>query len=280
MNKDGFDKEILEFSSVMSSGQLFLVKNAGKAIALITLVITVLLTFTDVSFGGFVSEDFGGMLTVMLLSSYIIYFSLEESGEALGRESEEYLSALRSYKSVRGKIVADDVTLLREFCSEYSVAELDYRRKNYLLERGYSTEEYEAYRSGESMPPRAARAFRHLEKMRAMKISPAILLSGERGEVGGELENPARKKLLTTVRILLPSTACMIFTISVMLTVKGELTPSVIIDGMLKLSALPIIGFRAYGAGYNYARNEKSAWLEAKSRLLTSFVGTKEKNGS
>ena len=54
-----------------------------------------------------------------------------------------------------------------------------------------------------------------------------------------ELASPERKKLATSLRILLPSTACMIFTISVMLTAKDELSASVIIDGILKLSALP-----------------------------------------
>ena len=96
--------------------------------------------------------------------------------------------------------------------------------------------------------------------------------------LSSELENPEIKKLYTALRILIPSTACMIFTISVILTVKGELSTSVIIDGILKLSALPIIGFRAYSAGYNYARNEKSLWLQTRARLLSAF--TKQKNNA
>ena len=273
MSKNSFDKEVLEFSSVMNSGYLFLINNAGKAIALITIIVTVLLTFTDVSFGGFLSEDFGGMLAVMLLSSYIIYFSLEESGEALGKESEEYLTAIRAYKEVKGKISPDAIYSLRAFCSDYTSAELDYRRSSFLMERGYSVDEYNSYKSRGTTDKKAKRVFRKADKLKAIRLSPSILLSGERMGLGGELENPSKKKLLTTLRILIPSTACMIFTISVILTAKGELTPTVIINGLLKLSALPIIGFRAYGAGYSYVKHEKSAWIEAKARLLTSFIG-------
>ena len=280
MSKSKFDKEILEFSSVMNSGYLFVVKNAGKAIAFITLVVTVLLTFTDVSFGGFWSEDFGGMLAVMLLSTYIIYFSLEESGETLGRESEEYLTALRGYRGVRGEISAEEVSALRDFCAEYAKEELDYRRKSYLMERGYSPEDYALYKRGDNSDKKALRSFKKVDKMRAQRITPAVLLSGERSGLGRELENPEKAKLFTTLRILIPATACMIFTISVILTAKGELTPTVVINGLLKLSALPIIGFRAYGAGYSYAKDEKSAWLEAKTRLLKSFVSEREKNNA
>ena len=278
MNKGGFDKELLEFSSVMHSGYLAILKGAGKIIALLTIIVTALVTFTDVSFQSLASESFSTSLIVMLISSYIVYFSLEESGEALGRESEDYLCALTEYREARGKINADAVSDLRKFCSEYRCEELDYRRKNFLMERGLSFEEYEEYRAGGAVSRKAKRAFRRVENMRAIRLTPATLLSGERQGGGSELESPEKKKLLTSLRILIPSTACMIFTISVILTAKGDMTASVIIDGILKLSALPIIGLRAYSAGYSYAKEEKSLWLEARARLLSSFA--KQKNNA
>lgn len=275
MNKDGFDKELLEFSSVMHSGYLFLLRGAGKIIALLTIIVTALVTFTDISFQSLTSESFSSSLIVMLISSYIVYFSLEESGEALGRECDEYKSALSAYRDARGKISADSIGALREFCSDYRREELDYRRKNFLMEKGLSTEEYEEYKRGGAVSKRAARAFKRADAMRAIALTPATLLSGERGGSSSELESPEKKKLLTSLRILIPSTACMIFTISVILTAKGDMTASVIIDGILKLSALPIIGLRAYSAGYSYAKEEKSLWLEARARLLSSFAKLK-----
>ncbi len=275
MDKQSFDKELLEFSSVMQSGYLFIVNNAGKVIALLTILVTTLVTFTDISFQSF-SESFTTSLVVMLISAYIVYFSLEESGEALGRESEEYKVSLKNYRDARGAVSADSVGDLRGFCSEYARSELDYRRRNFLMEKGFGSEEYEAYRRGEAVSKRAKRVFRRADSMRAVRLTPATLLSGEHTSLASELESPEKKKLATSLRILIPSTACMIFTISVILTAKGELSASVIIDGILKLSALPIIGFRAYSAGYSYARNEKSLWLETRARLLSSFVKQKE----
>ena len=280
MNKNGFDKELLEFSSVMHSGYLFIVSNAGKVIALLTIIVTALVTFTDVSFQSFGSESFTTSLIIMLISSYIVYFSLEESGEALGKESEEYRSSLLGYREAKAALSPDSIGDLRAFCLEYATSELDYRRKNFLMEKGYSTEEYEAYRRGESVSKRAKRAFLRADSMRAIRLTPATLLSGERDGSYSEFERPEKKKLATALRILIPSTACMIFTISVILTAKGELSASVIIDGILKLSALPIIGFRAYSAGYSYSKNEKSLWLQMRARLLSSVVNQKEKNNA
>ena len=275
MNKEGFDKELLEFSSVMHSGYMFLLRSAGKIIALLTIIVTALVTFTDISFQSLTSESFSSSLIVMLISSYIVYFSLEESGEALGRECDEYKSSLSAYLEARGKISADSIGDLREFCSDYRREELDYRRKNFLMEKGLSTEEYEEYKRGGAVSKRAARAFKKVDAMRAIALTPATLLSGEHRSSGSELENPEKKKLLTSLSVLIPSTACMIFTISVILTAKGDMTASVIIDGILKLSALPIIGLRAYSAGYSYAKEEKSLWLEARARLLSSFAKLK-----
>ena len=275
MSKNSFDKELLEFSSVMHSGYLFVVNNSGKVIALLTIIVSILVTFTDISFGGFSSRDFTTTLAMMLASSYIVYFSLEESGEALGRESEEYLLSLAKYRETRGKIDADSVVELREFCAQYVKEELAYRRKSLLMERGYSNEEYSNYKKGGKVERKARRTFRRADSLRAIHLTPSMLLSGEHATLSGELESPHKKKLATSLRILLPSTACMIFTVSVILTAKGELTPSVVIDGILKLSALPIIGFKAYGVGYNHSKNEKTMWLDARERLLSSFIAQK-----
>ena len=278
MNKQSIDKELLEFSSVMNSGYLFMVNHAGKVIALVTIIVTVLVTFTDISFQSFGSESFTTSLIVMIISSYIIYFSLEESGEALGKESEEYKESLLSYHEAKKAISPESIAALRNFCSQYAQDELIYRRTNFLMEKGLSDEEYTEYKRGEKVSRRARRIFERADSMRAVRLTPATLLSGEHMTLSSELEGPEIKKLITSLRILSPSTACMIFTISVILTAKGELSASVIIDGLLKLSALPIIGFRAYSAGYNYAKNDKARWLETRARLLCAFV--KQKNNA
>lgn len=273
MNEMGkFDRELLEISGAVKSGYLFFINNAGKAIALITLAICALVIFADIGLADIGSAAFTATLIAMLSSSYIIYFSLEDSGERLGERSEEYISAQQKYKEAKAKITSSSIAPLRKFCLEYASSELKYRRANLLTEAGYSEEEYAEYRKGARVGLRERWYFYKAERMRAVHLTPALLLSGAGASATSELENPEKKKLLYSFINLLPSTLCMIITVSVMLTVRGDLSPSVILDGLLKLSALPIIGFRGYCAGYSFVKDKRSVWLETKARLLESFV--------
>jgi hypothetical protein len=267
-----FDRELLELSGTVKGGYLFIVNNAGKAIALITLAVCTLVIFAEVGIADIGSAYFTAMLVAMLLSSYIIYFSLEDSGERLGERSEEYRAALEKYKLAKSKISSSSIAPLRSFCIGYSASELKYRRESLLTEAGYTEEEYAAYRRGARVSLRERICFCRADRMRAVKLTPALLLSGSGSSISSELENPEKKKLLYSFLNLLPSTLCIIMTVSVILTVRGDLTLSVILDGMIKLSALPIIGFRGYCAGYSFVKEKKSVWLETKARLLESFV--------
>lgn len=272
MNEEGFDKELLDLSLSVKNGYLFFINNAGKAIALITIAVAALIIFADIGLADFSSSSFTTTLIAMLASSYIIYFSLEDSGEKLGERCDEYREALKKYKEVRSQIGPSDITPLRAFCQRYARDELNFRRENFITEAGYSDEEFDIYKKGGSVTLRQRYVFSKALKMRAVKLTPALLLSGASLSSECELENPEKKKLMNSLLQLLPSTLCMIFTVSIILTARGDLSPSVIIDGLIKLSALPIIGFRGYTAGYSYVKEKKSVWVESKARLLEAFI--------
>ena len=270
MKKDETN-ELLELGGAIKRGYSSVIANAGKVIAAITLVIAILVTFTDVAFSG-LSRNFTTTLAIMLGSSYLMYFSLEDSGEKEGEESEEYLSAKARYLLARKQITPGDIDTLRDFCLDYSRRELEYRRLSYLSGLGYSASDLEAFKSGKRFSSKARRAFRRAENMQAVKLSPAMLLSHSHSGTKSELCDPGYKKILASLTSLIPSTVCMVFTVSIILTAKDGLSPSSVIDGIVKLSALPIIGFKGTLDGYRFAREDKSAWLETKARLLESYL--------
>ncbi len=255
----------------LREGYASILANASKIIAVITLIVAALVTFTDITLSDFGSNGFSTGLAVMLIASYLIYFSLEEAGEQLGTESEEYKSALRCYAEAREKISPDSIGRLRDFCCRYAAEERDFRKRSYLGEQGYTLAEYEAYRGGAPCARRARRIFRRAEAIKSVRLTPSVLMCRERTKRKSELESPERTRLLGMLLRLLPSTLCTVFTVSVMLTAKDGLTAAAVIEGILKLSALPIIGFKGYSAGYEYVRGTKSAWLETKARLLEAF---------
>ena len=112
---------------------------------------------------------------------------------------------------------------------------------------------------------------RNLERQRAMRINATELLSIGRGG-GGELENPEPKKLIRLILGMIPTTLCTVFTVSVVLSLKDGMSASTVLDGLFKLSALPIIGFRGYLAGYEHATGDKARWVESKARLIEAFL--------
>lgn len=266
------ENDLLSLGSMMRGGYSSVIANAGKVIAVITLAMAVLVTFTDVAFSDLTAESFTTTLAVMLMSAYLMYFSLEDAGEREGERSEEYESANERYLAARKRITPDKIDALRDFCLDYSARELEYRRLSYLGERGYSKNDLAAYKAGKPFPLRARRAFKRAERLRTVRLSPSVLLSRTHGITRSEIVDPRGKKIFGALTSLIPSTVCMIFTVSVILTAKEDMTLSTVIDGILKLSALPVIGLKGLLDGYGFAREDKANWLLTKARLLESFL--------
>ena len=56
--KNKFELGIIEADEIGKKGVLYLLNNAGKAIALITLLVSTLVTFTDIAFADFSAKSF------------------------------------------------------------------------------------------------------------------------------------------------------------------------------------------------------------------------------
>lgn len=274
--KNDFEISLLESGNIIKRGLRILASNVGKTVAVITLVVTSLVLFTDIGFTSFTGESFTSTMAVMLLASYLMYFSMEDAGERLGEESDEYKKAYDECSQLSDKITGSDIPMLRSFCKDYAKEELEYRRLNLLLRYGYGESDYQNYKSSEACNKKALRIFRKAEKLKAFNLTPKILLSKEKTREKSELRNPENFKLISMIARLIPTTLCMTVTVSVMLTAKENFGAADVIDGLFKLSALPVVGFRGYAAGYNYTKRTLSSWISTKARLLEAFLSRKE----
>ena len=271
--KDGLDLGIITSGALVKKSYSFLVANVGKTVAVITLFITALVSFTEIGFSDFGSESFTSTLLMMLLASYIMYFSLEDAGEKLGRENEEYKTASDNFDALRGKIGGDDIVALRRFCLDYREADLDYRRCNMLFSLGYTEDEYKSYLNGEITDKRMQKELSRVKKIKRAELDASNLLSPLH-RYDSELRNPETYRLLHMLIRLIPSTVCMIFTVSIVIQTRDNLTAAGIIEALIKLSTLPVIGLKGYAAGYQYATESEKSWIEVKSRLLGSFIAS------
>lgn len=270
--KDSFEISLLESGDLMRAGAEALLANVGRVVAVITVIISALVLFTDIGFADFGAESFTSTLAVMLVASYLMYFSMSDAGESLGESSEEYKSASKKCLALSEKICGERLVDLRDFCKRYSEEELLYRRENLLFGYGYTIKDYEDYKRGSPVGKRSSKIFRKAEKMKAILITPQTLLSKGRAKTKSELQNPEKTKRLTMLLKLIPTTVCMTVTVSVILTAKDGLTLSSVMDGLFKLSSLILIGFKGYSAGYTYTKRTLSLWFDTKARLLESFL--------
>lgn len=277
-NLSEFEISLLDSSESVKKLGLAALENMGKLIATIVAVIMIAVTFTDISFSAFSPKEMASSLLLLLTSSYIIYFSLEDAGEKFGEKSEEYKSALSRYDELRGKIKGEDIEALRGFLCKYAENELSFRKKSALMAEGLSLQDIDSYKNGETTDLRTRRKLRRISRIKPVILTPKTLLCRERWQKRSELENPERRKILGLLLKLIPSTVCMTVTVSVMLTAKDGLSTADILNGILKLSSLPMAAFRGYSAGYVYSKNSLSLWLETKANIIESFIKSSTEN--
>ena len=266
-------KELENLGFVKNEGVGSLMSGLGKLVAVICGAVAVLVTFTDITFGGLGTKEMTTVLAVLLASAYVIYFSLEESGERRGEETEEFRTAFSRHRELCSQITPEMLPALRSYLTDYTLEEAASRRRTLLMRAGYTEEEYNAYKAGEPVKMTARRVMRRAARIKAAQISPGDLLSEGKPKNRGELYNPEPRARIQMLLNLIPTTVCMVVTVSVMLSLKDSLGPAEIFEGLMKLSTLPIIGVRGYVCGFNYAKDVRAGWLETKSRLLVGFLG-------
>ena len=275
--KNGDKRDLLDTASLMQEGYSFLLSNAGKAVAILTLLISTLVIFTEVSFMSLSGNVLTPALMTLLLASYTMYLSLEDAGERLGEETTEFKSASLKYSELRSKISADMIPALRAFCRDYSEREAGERRRTALFSFGLGEDEYKDFLNGKRFDFRRTVLFRRIKGIKPTPLTPSMLLSSERSGVGREIENPEAQKLLRLLTKMIPTTLCTLFTASLILKTKDGITTESLLDGILKLSSLPIVGFRGYTAGYSFSKNKMSAWLDTKCLILEGFLAENQR---
>ena len=268
MNKD-FDTEIISINEKIRGGYTYILSNLSKIIAIITAAVTTMLAFTDIAFLGISSREFSTSLMLILISSYIMYFSLEEAGEKLYEDSEDYRALTEEYRQALEKINLDKLPDMRKYLEWYADEELIYRKRQMLLSSGLTEEEYQGSHD-KITDPRKRLALKSISGIKRLNLTPELILS--RSATKGErISDPGKRKLLMLTIKILPSTVCAFFTASIVLATK-ELDAVTILESIMKLSMLPIIGFRGYVNGYNYKKDDEMAWIKTKIKLINGFL--------
>ncbi len=267
-----FEKMLLDTDLTVKKTVGALLNNIGKTIAIITLTVATLVTFTDISFGQFGSESFTGTLMIMTVCATVLYFSLEDAGERLGMQENEYKRAKNDYEAAKEKIKADNLESFKEYLNEIALSTRGSQQSEMLLEHGLSQSDLDSYLRGENPDKKRAAILKKISRIKVKSINVMDILSSAHQKHTEGFKNPKGRHFVNLCLKILPSLLCMTVTVSIMLTTKEDMSAASVISGVMKLSTLPIIGLRGYIAGYNFAKDELSAYLESKKRIIEGFI--------
>lgn len=267
-----FDDTLLESGRMIDRGFREIGENMSKAVAIITAIIAAVLTFAEIALPEVATAELTTELFVMLISSYIIYFSLEDAGEARGKRSEEYAKSSEEYKAERAKIRGEDIGALRDFCLRYTSDELEYRRRELLLCEGVTPEEYQTYKRGECRDKRIIAVSARADKLKPIRLTAQMLLEDEKLGATKAIGSPEGAKIIKLILGLVPTTVCMLLTVSLMITAKADMTLFDIIGAFIKLMTLPIVALRGYAEGLSYTTGPLLSWIKTKTELLSAFI--------
>ncbi|MBR3681008.1 MAG: hypothetical protein IKL79_03275 [Clostridia bacterium] len=268
-----FEHALLSGVDTVKRGYSALIKNCGKMVAALTALIVILVTFTEIGFYEIGAKELTANLLLILVASYVIYFSLEDAGEALGRESKEYIAVAERLTLLCDGVKAEMIGDLQKFIEKYVNEELRHRKEALLSLNGKTLSDYEGYLSGGSVTKKDKRLFRRVGRLSAVRLGVGTLLSTKKGS-SAELKNPRGPKLIGLCVRLIPTTVCTVFTASVVLGVKDGLGAAEVIEGLLRLCPLPAFALRGYSQGYSYVCEREIEWMKVKCRLLEAFMRT------
>lgn len=268
---------MLDTGAMLDKSKKHLMLHVGRAIAVLTVILSMILTFADVTLVGDFTRRLTSEIAVLSVAAVLMYFAMQTEGELCGRQSEEYVKYKNAARTAAEAIRADRIGGLSEYLERYIHAELESRRRTLLYTYGYTEQQYEAYLDGnECKNPRARRVFRRAQRMHPIRLSVAGLLC-DAEEDESALTSPHRRRGLMTLGRLIPSLFGMLVTVSVIIEWHDPLSISVLMQGAVKLCALLSVGLKGYLDGHKYVIGPLASHLAYKSRLLHAFLLENEK---
>jgi hypothetical protein len=246
----------------LAKGRQKIFSRIGLWISALALLVAIVITFTDVSILALSAESLTLKMAIYAAVTAIMFFALEEEGERAGREEGTYKKNEKAFLAAKAAVTPMHYGALEKFCARYVEEELSERRAVLLLSHGITDRD----------APLPAQIERKMKALKPLEVSAASLLDPSTHPERSPLSDPERRRKRRLAVRLLPSLLCSIFGIGIAVGVRGALTPSAIIEGLFKISALLIVALRGYAVGYLFIGDAQIPFLQAKTRLLEQFL--------
>ncbi len=246
----------------------------GIVCAVFTFLSVSALFFTDISISLQTSLSFSLQFLVLLFASYVMYFSLSETGADRAKQEKEYGEARDRASILRLSFrEKGDMRSLLLFCERVSRRETESKRSALLSFYGLSEKDLTDKGNEAHLSPAQKRGLVRVRRMRQVRISPSMLLfSREEGGYRPPLsKTPAAAKRRRFLPYLFASLFTAFFSVSVLCQIIVAPNPALLVGYLSKVFTLVFNGIKGYRAGYCNIAKDTVLYLEEQSDLLEEY---------
>lgn len=246
----------------------------GGAVA--TVLVFSVLFFTEIRFTAESVLSLSLHFALLFFSSYVMYFSLFETGRDKGETEEAFLTQQKRSSTLLSRYEKEgDPASLRAFCRSATEKEKREARLS-LLSRYLMTEEEGAALLSRTrgLSLREKRRWRALRKAETIRITPAMLLEGRNmGRHKVPLSHsPERMRMRRSLSFLLFTAVTAAFSVSLVFDVLLSPTAGTVAAYLLKLFTLFGSGMKGYKAGYLHATEDVISYRREQADLLEAYL--------
>ena len=271
--------DLFSLKEKASEGKGSILSSLGILCAVTTVLVFSALFFTDLSVSAMATLDLGLDFALLCFSSYVMYFSLFETGRERAKAAAEYcaLHEKRTLLFRRYRSEGSGESLAR-FCRELSRQKTAERRAATLSSLFLGEEEYGALseKAPDTLTGKEKRLLRKMRRVREVHISPRLLLAEEEsaGESVPFSHSPAAMRRKRFARFLLPTALTALFSVSVACRVMLDPSPDIVVGYLLKLFTLFFNGIKGFKSGYAHIAEEMTAYLSEQCFWLEEYFST------
>jgi hypothetical protein len=245
----------------------------GGAVA--TVLVFSVLFFTEIRLTAEGILSLSLHFALLFFSSYVMYFSLFETGRGRGETEESFITEKKRSALLLSRYEKEgNAVSLRSFCEETTKKERKEARLS-LLSRYLMTEEEGdvllSRKTGLSLRERGR--WRALRKTESIRVTPAMLLDARKAERYKPplAHSPEKMRLWRSLRFLAITAVTAAFSVSLAFNVLLSPTASTIAAYLLKLFTLFGSGIKGYKAGFLHVTEDVTAYRHAQNDMLEEY---------
>ena len=277
-----FGKTIENFDSRKKKFTKHFFNNTGLYISLLLVFVVIVVSTTNVIFGGQLKiAELGLTVFILFFCSYSMYVNCADSGSKAGKECQEYIDEIKDYNTLKKGIIEDKKEIrLTEFCRYYVEEELKSTRESILEDIDYETYEKlylgkdDEYIKSLDLSQIQINSIIEANHVKAIKLTKTMIMKRGRGNYRRNplgMRPTTKKGIQFGVKFITLGITTLLTGVMVL---EALINPSwaTVVSCMLKVLIVVLNGVAGYKMGYENITVDTINYVSDQKDLLYQFL--------